>query len=136
MGQPYAIPQDVADLFRPLSDAEGSTVEALLAHASTMLRARFPHLDDRIAAGTLDAGQPMVAVVNMVLRVVRNPAGLRSETVGPMTRVFDSSQAAGLLAVTDAETALLSTSSSSSPVGTIRTRPALGFGGGSHVRGW
>ena len=36
----------------------------------------------------------------MVLRVLRNPDGLRSETVGPFSTTYDTSVAAGLLAIT------------------------------------
>jgi hypothetical protein len=48
-----------------------------------------------------------LAVTNMVLRVMRNPGGLRAETVGPFSRTYDTTYAAGLLVITGDDEALL-----------------------------
>lgn len=138
MADPFAEPEDVTVLYRPLSTAETATVTALLAHASVMLRARFPTLDAKILAGTLDPEQVKVAVVNMVLRVLRNPGGLKSETVGPFSRTWDTGSGGGLLTITSAETDILGlVSGTTSAVGSIRLRAGLGgYTGGHDVRCW
>jgi hypothetical protein len=56
----------------------------------------------------------------MVLRVLRNPSGLRSETVGPFSRSYDTSVAAGLLVFTDDEEQLIA------PTGTGAYTPVIG----------
>ncbi len=138
MATPYAVKEDVAVLYRPLSGPEEAMVTALLEHASAMLRARFPNLDQKIADGDIDATQAKVAVVNMVLRVIRNPGGLKSETVGPFSRSWDTGSGSGLLQITDAETALFGIVGGTAPkVGSISLNPALGFQGGyRNVRSW
>lgn len=95
------------ELFRPLTAAEHALVRALLRRASGMIRSRFTDVDDRIADGTLDAGQAAMAAINMVLRVMRNPQALKSEATGPFRREFNPATAGGYLSLTGAETDLL-----------------------------
>lgn len=104
---PLATVGDVAELFGPLTVAQEGLVSALLRRASAMIRNAYPDLAARITAGTLSSDLVAHAAVNMVLRVIRNPRNLRSETVGPFTRTYDTGAAGGLLVLTDAETALL-----------------------------
>lgn len=134
---PLATVGELAELFRPLTTAEQSLAAALLRRASGMVRSRLPNVDIRIAAGTLDAGQAALAVIHMVLRVMRNPAGVRTETVGPFTRTFDT-RSSGLLALTDAELALLAPRRRRrAPAGTIRIRAGLAPSPwGRDVRRW
>ncbi len=123
---PLAVVGDVAELYGSLTPAQEGLVSALLRRASAMVRAAYPDLADRIAAGTLDADTAAHAVVNMVLRVISNPRGLRSETVGPFTRTYDTQKATGLLALTDAETAMLAPRRTNrSRARTIMLRPGL-----------
>lgn len=124
---PLATAGEVQEVFRPLNDAEHTLVRGLLRHASRRVRRRWPDVDTRLASGDLTAGDAAEAVVNMVLRVLRNPAGLRSETVGPFTRAFDPALAAGQLRLTDAEVELLAPVEAAPPppVGTIRVTPGL-----------
>ncbi len=123
---PLAVIGDVVELYGPLTPAQEGLVSALLRRASAMVRSAYPDLADRIAAGTLDADTVSHAVVNMVLRVISNPRGLRSETVGPFTRTYDPEKATGLLALTDAETALLAPRrTNKSRARSIMLRPGL-----------
>ncbi len=139
MAAPYALKEDVAVLYRPLSGPEEAMVTALIEHASAMLRARFPSLDQKITDGDIDPSQAKVAVVNMVLRVIRNPGGLKSETVGPFSRSWDTGSGNGLLTITDAETSLFGiTGASSARVGNIPLSAGMGWqtGGYRDVHRW
>lgn len=116
----FATTADVEARWRPLSATELVMCAALLEDASAMIRAQFPN------AMFLDVALTRLACVNMVLRVLKNPDGARSETIGPYTQTFGS-QMAGALMVTAAETALLTppSVSTSRPAGSIRLRAGL-----------
>lgn len=123
---PLATIGDVAELFGALTSAQEGLVSALLRRASSMIRNAYPGLADRVLAGTVDPDLVAHAAVNMVLRVIRNPGNLRSETVGPFTRTYDTGAAGGLLVLTDAETALLAPKRTNrSTARSIMMRPGL-----------
>jgi hypothetical protein len=117
---PFAAVGDVAAQYGSMTPAEESLAGWLLRAASNMVRARRPTIDQQIAAGTVSQDMAALAVTNMVLRVLRNPNGLRSETVGPFSRSYDTSVAAGLLVFTDAEDQLIA------PAGEELTRTVIG----------
>jgi hypothetical protein len=136
---PLATVDDFAEVFGTLTTAQQGLVAALLRHASRMLRAAFPDLDSRITSGDLDPDQAALAVIQMVQRVMRNPGGIRSETVGPFSRTFDTSAAAGLLSITAAETALIAALTTTPPASTIWAKPGLApppLGRRRHPRWW
>jgi hypothetical protein len=85
----FAIVDDVAIRWRPLSSTEAATVSALICDASSMIRNRWSDIDDRIAAGTLPEQEATRVVANMVRRAMLNRDGegvaSRSETVGGVT---------------------------------------------------
>jgi hypothetical protein len=126
---PLATVDELEGLFRPMSVAEQAMARTLLRYASALLRARFPDLDARVAAGTLPADLAALAAIQMVLRVMRNPAGLpplASVRVGPFSQSFFNDGAAGLLVITDAEEAILAPQGATvSPIGTVMARPGL-----------
>jgi hypothetical protein len=126
---PLAAIGDVAGQYGTLTPAQESLTGWLLRAASQMVRARFPNIDAQLAAGTLDRDVVALAVTNMVLRVLRNPGGLRSETVGPFSRSWDTRVAAGLLVITDDEAAMftpvITLPATVNPVGTVLLRPGL-----------
>jgi hypothetical protein len=123
---PLATLGEVADLYGSLSTAQEDLVQALLRRASAMIRQKYTDIDQRIRDGVLDGTIAAHAVVNMVLRVLRNPGGLRSETVGPFSRTFDVGRAAGLLEITAAEADMLSPDAAATAVaGTIMVRAGL-----------
>jgi hypothetical protein len=117
---PFAAVGDVGAQYGPMTAAEESLAGWLLRAASNMVRSRRPTIDQQIAAGLVSQDMAALAVTNMVLRVMRNPSGLRSETVGPFSRSYDTTVAAGLLVFTDDEEQLIS------PIGTESYRPAIG----------
>ncbi|GAA3750881.1 hypothetical protein [Micromonospora maritima] len=125
---PLATVGEVAELFGTMTPAQEALTAALLRRASEMLRAHFPGLGQLVADGALAADAPAMAVINMVLRVLRNPNGLRAETRGPFSTTYDTTVAAGLLVISDSEMALLTApidDSSALPAGTVFAEPGL-----------
>lgn len=125
---PFAAIGDIASQYGSMTPAEESLTGWLIRAASNMIRSRKPLLDAQIASGLVSGEMPALAVTNMVLRVLRNPSGLRSETVGPFSRAYDTSVAAGLLVFTDDEDDLVSPSGESTPVSALgQFRPCAGL---------
>lgn len=126
---PYATLGEYEEIYGALSAVRGSVCNHLLKRASQMIRDRYRDVDLRIADGTLPANAVAVAVMNMTARVMRNPGGVRGESIGPFSRTYDTEIASGLLQFTDSEAALLvPTGSSGTPrvrVGTIRVKAGL-----------
>ncbi len=122
--KPLAVLGHVVEQFGPLTAAQEGLTNALLRAASKIVRARMPALETMLADGRLDPDLVALAVTNMVLRVLRNPGGLRAETVGPFSRTYDTTHAAGLLVLTKDETPLLvptvTEATAVSPIGTAR----------------
>lgn len=109
--------------------AVNSLVRTLIRQASALLRYRIPDLDARIASGTVPASIAAHAVVNMIMRVMRNPRALRSQTVGPFTRSFSPTAASALLEVTQGEVDLLTPAADTTDghqyAGTIIAQPGM-----------
>jgi hypothetical protein len=127
---PLAAVGDVVSQFGELTAAQEGITSFLLRAASSMVRHSFPYVDAHVATGRLSADLVALAVSNMVLRVLRNPNGLRGETVGPFSRTYDTTVAAGLLAISATEEGLLTpgpvtSATSTGGVGTIRVRAGL-----------
>lgn len=133
---PLATIGEVANQFGSMTPAQEGLTSWLLRAASTMVRARFPLVDANIAAGLLDPEVVSLVVVNMILRVLRNPQGLRSETVGPFSRAYDTSVAAGLLAFSDDELGMLVITRRRSAIGTIMLGAGLAPRPYGYRRGW
>ena len=124
---PLATVDEYAELFGPLSAARASLARALLRSASQLVRDAHPTVDERIDNGRLSVGTVALAVLQMTARVLRNPNGLRSESTGPFTRAYDPDLASGMLALTEAEEAMLAGERPARRrAGTIWTRPGLG----------
>jgi hypothetical protein len=78
MADPFADPSDVAARWRPLSDVESATASALLDDASALIRAEYPDIDSRIAAGVLSAASVLAVTAGMVKRSARTAIRSRS----------------------------------------------------------
>ena len=104
-------PVTTADLearFRPFTGtAEEDTAQALLDDAWEVLLMTVPDLDARIDAGTVSTGAAVFVVTSMVLRVLRNPNGVRQWSVDDYSETRDSSLSAGALYASEGEIALL-----------------------------
>ena len=84
-------------LGRDLTADEEEKAPALLADASAIMRGRFPSLD-------ITTPPTVVGVCcAMVLRVLENPLGKRSETIDDYSYTIDSARSAGELYLSDSE---------------------------------
>lgn len=126
---PLAVLADVSEQFGSMTAAQQTLTSALLRAASKLIRSRHPNIDQYIRDGAIDADVVALGVTNMILRVLRNPGGLRSETIGPFSRTYDTTVAAGLLVITDAEDAMFSPPVAAADAqlafGTIRLKPGF-----------
>jgi hypothetical protein len=118
---PLATVGDYIDLFGPLPAARQTVVKALMRRASELVRDRYPGIDARITAGTVAANSAAMAVMNMAARVMRNPAGLRSETIGPISKSYDTDASSGWLTFTDADAALIDPTTTATTTGGARS---------------
>lgn len=93
---------DVADrLGRDLTDDENRQGMALLEDASAMILDRFPGL----ATAPTDASRAVCR--SMVVRVLQNPQGVRSEQIDDYQRTIDSARSTGELYISDDEAEML-----------------------------
>jgi hypothetical protein len=140
MADPFATSDDVADLWRPLTDTESNQVDSLLLVASAQLRQRLRNIDDRIAlfASTptadlaLDPILAVNAVVNAVRRYLNNPTGALNQTVttGPYSKTIGYGERTGsqflprgVVLITDDDVAPLLPPDAEFVPGAIRQQP-------------
>lgn len=88
-------------LGRDLTPDEVTKAPALLADASAIMRGRFPALD------LATPGTAVGVCCAMVLRVLQNPQGKRSEAIDDYSYTIDSARSAGELYLTEQEAAQL-----------------------------
>ncbi|MFE1358853.1 hypothetical protein [Streptomyces harbinensis] len=100
MLEPFAAPDDLAARMpdRDLTDRERAAAAVLLADASALMRQAVPGLDDPEPPDTA-----VGVCCAMVLRVLRNPGGLRSLSIDDYAHTVDSSRSGGDLHLTDPE---------------------------------
>ncbi len=139
--KPLAATGHVAEQYGPLAGDQEALVKSLLRAASAMIRARIPAVDTMIADGRLNPELVALAATHMVLRVLRNPSGLRSEAIGPFSRAYDTKYAAGQLVLGEEELGLLTPVIvdpllAPFPVGTAWLRPGLAPPPYGVTRGW
>lgn len=100
-------PDDLAERWRPLNNAEQTAAEAILDDAWAVLLFYAPTVEAQMAAGTLSSDLVRAVVCSMVLRAMRNPQGAKSGTVSidDYTRswTLDPSTATGALYLSDDE---------------------------------
>jgi hypothetical protein len=133
VSDPFATVDDVATaLMRPLTAAETARAASDVLVASALIRSRLPLIDQWIADGQLDPILARQVVVDMVVRVLRNPKGMKQvqQTAGPYSTsgTWDPDQVGGRVYVTADDLALLEpaeTPTPAPPAGTILARPGL-----------
>lgn len=91
----------------PIGQSDEPRVAQLLLDAETRLRAEVPDLDARMVLKAPDEELVVIALCDMVSRVLRNPAGYSSQTVGSLSYSLSSTNVTGRLEVTAAERQLL-----------------------------
>lgn len=81
----FAVEQDVADRWRPLTADEQQKATTRLGDASALLRTLVPGIDARVAVSPVLADVVRSSVVDVVIRFLQNPTGAKSlqETIGP-----------------------------------------------------
>ena len=105
-----ANPVTVADLearFRSLTADEQTVAQALLDDAWAILLVSKPNLEQQITDGAIAPEVVTFVVAAMVLRVLRNPNGVRQWSVDDYSETRDPSIASGGLYVSTEELALL-----------------------------
>lgn len=110
--------------FRPLTAEESPVAEALIDDAWAVLLATVPDVDARMASGATSRELVISVVSAMVLRVLRNPNGIRSWSVDDYSETRDNSVAAGSLFVSPDEVALLTGRASSTRRGAFSVAPS------------
>jgi hypothetical protein len=86
MAQPFATATDVANRWRPLTEAEYAVAATLVSDASALIRQRFPGIDAQVTGGTVDPDILTMVVAGMVKRALIAPddgVSQESETTGP-----------------------------------------------------
>jgi len=79
----YASAADVEAIYgKTLTTEETTLVGRRLDQVERMLFRRIPDLDEKIAAEEIDLADVVDIEAEAVLRVIRNPEGMRSETDG------------------------------------------------------
>jgi hypothetical protein len=102
MAAVYAGVEDVRSAWnRPVPESRVPYVQDKLDRAHRLLRRRAPGLDARVAGGQLAPEDVGDVIVRMVIRVLRNPEGYRTETDGDYSYGRDTRSASGELTVTD-----------------------------------
>ncbi|NAE18050.1 Gp19/Gp15/Gp42 family protein [Enterococcus hirae] len=103
---PLATVDDVAQAYEADISADGlPRVQGLLEYASARLERLRPALRADLAAGSVDPVLVQAALVQAVLRVLRNPGAYQSQTAGEFSYTLNTRVASGQLAFTDDELA-------------------------------
>ena len=114
MTNPVSV-DDLESRFRPLADAEKGVAASLLSDAWAVLLTAVPSLEQRRADGSVSVDLVIYVVSAMVLRVLRNPEGIRQWSVDDASFTRDQALSAGGLYVSPEEVGLLA----GSPVGPV-----------------
>lgn len=123
----YASVDDVADVFPgELTSFDRLRIAVWLRHAGTLIRGRWPDIDTRISAGTMDPGRVELAATQMVLRVLKNPRGYRQQSVGGWSATYDTAISSGALYLSDEDArSLAPPKARRRPAGSISIVPGL-----------
>lgn len=121
MSNPVVV-EDLEARFRPLTDAaERATAEALLADAWAIALTQAPTLEQRLSSGALDPAVAVAVISAVVLRVLRNPDGIRTWSVDDYSQTRDATVAGGALYLSEDELRLLAPSGSTGSAFSITT---------------
>lgn len=104
---PFANSQDVADRWRPLTDAESGVADTLCGDSSAVIRARFPGIDAQVDAATMDLAVLVMVVAGMVKRAMLGGGdGISQETqaIGTASQSRTYANPLGNVFLTEADT--------------------------------
>lgn len=109
MSNPVLI-DDLEARFRPLVGDERTVAQALIDDAWAIAQAQLPLLATEVASGQFPLGVVRAVLSAMVIRVLRNPEGVRTWAVDDYSQTRDASVAAGTLYLSTDELTLMSAS--------------------------
>jgi hypothetical protein len=139
---PYVTPDDVAArIGRPLTAAEAEQVAVWEADLVALVEAKGVDLAARIASGALSAAVVTAVFASAIIRVLRNPKGLRQRTESiddySITETVDTTASAGAIYLSDDEWDLLAPGSTGEAF-TIRSygEPGHRYGAWVHPDQW
>ena len=121
----WAQVEHVEEAWRTFAPREIEHVQHALNRAEREV-ARHVDVAGRIVAGRTTAPDVRDAVVDMVVRLLRNPGAIRSQSTGPFSQVIDAQTASGRIEVTRAERRKLGMATGAQSVAVVD--PALGKG--------
>ncbi len=104
----YATVDDVvAEYDGTIADDQIEYVERKLTSAELVVKAVAGDIGARIGAGQTSFEAVKLVLCNMVIRLLRNPEGVRTQTVGPFSVSLDQSSSSAQLVITREDRQLL-----------------------------
>lgn len=99
--------EDIEAMWRPLSEQETINATALLAAVWARVKFQVPGVEANLDSEALDPILARAVLVAAVLRVLRNPEGLRQQQIDDYSYTRDTALSSGELYLSDDELALL-----------------------------
>lgn len=104
----FATPDDVAARYDgEIPDGQLAYIDQRLSDAELVVTATGGDITSRIIAGKTTAAAVRLVLCNMVIRILRNADGVRTQTVGPFSYTLDMQVASGRLFVSREDRRLL-----------------------------
>lgn len=104
----YATVDDVvAEYDGTIADDQIEYVERKLTSAELVVRSVAGSIESRVGSGQTTFEAVRLVLCNMVIRVLRNPEGVRTQTVGPFSVSVDPGSSSAQLVVTKEDRQLL-----------------------------
>lgn len=106
----WVTPEDVRELAFGITigDDQLETLKGPILHAERKIRSRRDlQVEQRIAKGTLDVETVRGVVLDMVLRVVKNPWGVQSDGTGSVSTAYFRGAASGAVELLDEDVEVL-----------------------------
>lgn len=108
MSSVYATVDDVAAEYDgTIADDQIEYIERKLTSAELVVKAVAGDIGARIGSGATSFEAVKLVLCNMVIRVLRNPEGVRTQTVGPFSVSLDQAGSSAQLVITREDRQLL-----------------------------
>lgn len=104
----YATVDDVvAEYDGTIADDQIDYIDRKLTSAELVVRSVAGSIESRIGSGQTTFEAVKLVLCNMVIRLLRNPEGVRTQTVGPFSVSLDQSSSSAQLVITKEDRQLL-----------------------------
>ena len=104
----YATVDDVvAEYDGTVADDQIDYIDRKLTSAELVVRSVAGDIESRIGSGRTSFEAVKLVLCNMVIRVLRNPEGVRTQTVGPFSISLDQQSSSAQLVITKEDRQLL-----------------------------